>query len=48
MPIELEISSLQLMLQTEELNSSNVSQRITTLLALEEQRNFALENMKMR
>jgi hypothetical protein len=36
------------MLQTKELNSSNISQRINTLLALEEQSNFALENMKRR
>jgi hypothetical protein len=36
------------MLQTEELNSSNVPQRINALLALEEQRNFALENLKRR
>jgi hypothetical protein len=48
LPIELELSSLRLMLQTEELNSSNVSQRINTLLALEEQRNFSLENLKRR
>jgi hypothetical protein len=48
LPIELELSSLWLMLQTEELNSSDVSQRINTLLALEEQRNFSLENLKRR
>jgi hypothetical protein len=30
LPIEPEISSIQLMLQTEELNYSNVSQRINT------------------
>jgi hypothetical protein len=36
------------MLQTEELNSSNVPQRINALLSLEEQRNFALENLKRR
>jgi transposase InsO family protein len=45
---ELDLSSLWLMLQTEELNSSNVPQRINALLALEEQRNFALENLKRR
>jgi hypothetical protein len=45
-PTELELSSLQLMLQIEELNSSNDHQRINTLLALEEQRMFALENIK--
>jgi hypothetical protein len=36
------------MLQIEELNSSNVPQRINALLALEEQRNFSLENIKRR
>jgi hypothetical protein len=36
------------MLQIEELNSSNVPQRINALLALEEQRMFALENIKRR
>jgi hypothetical protein len=36
------------MLQTKELNSSNVSQRINSLLSLEEQMNFALENLKRR
>jgi hypothetical protein len=36
------------MLQIEELNSSNFPQRINALLALEEQRNFALENIKRR
>jgi hypothetical protein len=35
LPTELEISSLRLMLQTEELNSSNVPQRINALLSLE-------------
>jgi len=48
MPIEIEISSLRLILRTEELNSVDVSQRINTLLALEEQRNFSLENLKRR
>jgi hypothetical protein len=47
-PTELELSSLRLMLQVEELNSSNISQRINELLALEEQRTFALENRKKR
>jgi hypothetical protein len=42
------LSSLRLIIQTEELNSSNVSQRINTFLALEEQRNFSLENLKRR
>jgi hypothetical protein len=36
------------MLQIEELNSSNVPQRINALLALEEQRMFVLENIKRR
>jgi hypothetical protein len=36
------------MLQTEELNSLDVSQRINTLLALEEQRMFSLNNIKRR
>jgi hypothetical protein len=37
-----------MMLQIEELNSSNVPQRINALLALEEQMNFSLENIKRR
>jgi hypothetical protein len=48
LPTELEVSSLRLMLQTEELNSSNVPQRVNALLALEEQRMFALDNIKRR
>ena len=36
------------MLQVEELNSSNISQRINALLALEKQRTFALDNIKRR
>jgi hypothetical protein len=36
------------MLQIEELNSSDISQRINALLALEEKRTFALDNIKMR
>jgi hypothetical protein len=48
LPIELELSSLRLMLQTEELNSSDVSQRVNELLALEEKRMFALDNIKRR
>jgi hypothetical protein len=36
------------MLHIEELKSSNVPQRINALLALEEQRMFALENIKRR
>jgi hypothetical protein len=48
LPTELELSSLWLMLQIEELNSSNVPQRINALLALEEQIMFSLENIKRR
>jgi hypothetical protein len=36
------------MLHIEELNSSNVPQRINALLSLEEQRMFSLENIKRR
>jgi hypothetical protein len=36
------------MLQIEELNYSDVSQRINTLLALEEKRMFSLDNIKRR
>jgi hypothetical protein len=36
------------MLHAEELNSSDVSQTINTLLTLEEQINFSLENLKRR
>jgi len=35
LPTELELSSLRLMLQVEELNSSDISQRMNALLALE-------------
>jgi hypothetical protein len=48
LPTDPELSSLRLMLQTEELNYSNVPQGINALLALEEQRNFSLENIKRR
>jgi hypothetical protein len=48
LPIELELSSLRLMLQVEKLNSFDVSQRMNALLALEEQRTFALGNIKRR
>jgi hypothetical protein len=47
-PIELELYSLQLILQVEELNSSNIPQRINALLDLEEQMMFSLENIKRR
>jgi hypothetical protein len=48
LPTELELSSLRLMLQVEELNSSDVSQRINALLALEKKMTFALDNIKRR
>jgi hypothetical protein len=48
LPTKLELSSLRLMLQIEELNSSDVSQRINALLALEEQRMFSLDNIRIR
>jgi hypothetical protein len=48
LPTELELSSLRLMLQIEELNSFDVSQRMNALLALEEQRMLALGNIKRR
>jgi hypothetical protein len=48
LPTKLELSSLRLMLQVEELNYSNVSQRMNALLDLEEQRTFALDNIKRR
>jgi transposase InsO family protein len=48
LPTELELSSLRLMLQVEELNSSNMSQRMNALLALEEQRKFSLDNIKKK
>jgi hypothetical protein len=44
----MELSSLRMMLHIEELNSSNVPQRINVLLSLEEQRNFSLGNIKRR
>jgi transposase InsO family protein len=47
-PTKLELSSLRLMLQIEELNSSNVPQRINALLSSEEQRMISLENIKGR
>jgi hypothetical protein len=48
LPTELELSSLRLMLHVEELDSSDVSQRMNALLSLEEQRTFALDNIKRR
>ena len=45
---ELELSSLRLILQVEELNSFDVSQIMNALLALEEQRAFSLDNIKRR
>jgi hypothetical protein len=48
MPVELELTSLILTLQAEELNSTDVPQRLHALLALEEQRSYALDNLKKR
>jgi hypothetical protein len=48
LPTDLELSSLWMMLQIEELNSSNVSQRINALLSLEEKKIFSLDNIKRR
>jgi hypothetical protein len=44
----MELSSLSLMLQIEELNSSDVSQRINALLDLEEKMMFSFDNIKRR
>jgi len=46
MPTELELSSLRLMLQVEELNYFDVSPRMNALLYLEEQRMLSLDNIK--
>jgi CRISPR/Cas system CMR subunit Cmr6 (Cas7 group RAMP superfamily) len=48
MPMELELTSLRLSLQAEELKSTDIPQRINALLALKEQRSYALENLKKR
>jgi hypothetical protein len=48
MHVELELTSLRLALQAEELNMTDISQRINSLLALEEQRNHALKNLRKR
>ena len=48
MPVELQLTSLRLEMQYEELNSTNISRRMNYLLSLEEQRNHALENLKKR
>jgi hypothetical protein len=48
LPTEMELSSLRLMLQVEELNSFDVSQIMNALLALEEKRTFSLDNIKRR
>jgi hypothetical protein len=48
MPTEMELFALRLMLKVEELNSSNISQRMNALLDLEEQWMFALDNIKRR
>jgi hypothetical protein len=44
----MELSFLRLMLKIEELNSSDVSQRMNALLALEEKRMFSLDTIKRR
>jgi hypothetical protein len=44
----MELSSLSLMLHVEELNSSDISQRMNSFLALEEKRMFSLGNIKRR
>jgi hypothetical protein len=48
MHVELELTSLILALQTKELNSTNVPQRLHDLLDLEEQRSYALDNLKKK
>jgi hypothetical protein len=48
LPTDLELSSLSLMLQVEELNYFDVSQRMNSLLDLEDKRMFALGNIKRR
>jgi hypothetical protein len=48
MPVELELTSLRLALQDEEMNSTDIPQRLNALLALEEQRSYALNNLKKR
>jgi hypothetical protein len=42
MLVELELTSLRLALQAEELNSSDISQRINVFFSLEEQRKHSL------
>lgn len=46
--IELEFTSLRLSLQAKELNLESISQRVNTLLTLEEQINYSLTNLKYR
>jgi transposase InsO family protein len=48
MPVELQLTSLCLAMQAKELTSIDISHRMSALLALEEQRNHALENLKKR
>jgi len=48
MPVELELTSLILALQDEELNTTCISHRINALLALEEQRNHAPKSLRKR
>lgn len=45
-PIELELNSLRLSMQDEELNFDNIPQRVLSLLELEEQHNHSLDNIK--
>jgi hypothetical protein len=48
MPIQLELTPLCFALQVEEPNSVDISQRMNSLLALEEQRSHVLDNLKRR
>jgi len=48
MHVELELTFLILALQEEELNSTNIPQRLHALLDLEEQRICTLDNLKKR
>jgi hypothetical protein len=48
MPMELELTSLGLALQYKYLNSIDIPQRINSLMDLEKQRRFYLENLKKR
>lgn len=48
MPVELELESLRLTFQAEELNSTDIPRRFNALLVLEEQRSFVLNDSKKR